>query len=34
MNIDDTVKTYEVLTKFSENIVKSMNYNGVVIEWE
>jgi hypothetical protein len=34
MNIDDTVKTCEVLDKFLESIVKSKRYKNILIEWE
>jgi hypothetical protein len=30
----DTVKTCEVLDKFSESIVKSKTYIDILIEWE
>ena len=34
MNIFDTLKTYTLLGHFLESTVKSMTYDGVIIEWE
>ena len=34
IRFDDTVKTCEVLDKFSESIVKSKTYRDYFIKWE